>query len=257
MLYGCLFASMLFSSEAWGNLSKVDDSLLKNEAKALKSCLGIKSGTSTELVYQEINKPDIIAIIKDRQFKFAEKIKKLGKDEALVKEIWDICIVDGQPTSLRQYYEQIGSNNAETNINERRSKIETSEQSMCIRYKTIIGLEYCPTLYQSCLDDTKRKMITRWRMSSHKLRIETGRFSRPFIERKDRLCQVCSVIEDEEHALYDCSAHRVIREKYRDSLHLERRNIKELFNPADVDLAKKLAAFLSEIEENMKDLEMT
>ena len=140
VLYGCLFASMLFSAEAWGNLSRVDNSLLKNERKAIKSCLGIKSGTSTELIYQEINRADIISIIKDRQFKFAEKIKRLGRNEALVKEIWEMCMIDGQPTALRQYYEQICNNNAETNSSKRRNKIESSEQSMCARPKKICGL---------------------------------------------------------------------------------------------------------------------
>ena len=247
---------MLFSTEASGNLSKVKDSLMKNERKALKSCLGIKSGTPTDIIYQEIMVADIIAVLKDRQFKFAEKIKKLGKDEALVKEIWDICLIDGQPTSLRRYYEQLSNNNAEANYNERKNRIEASEQSMSIRYKNIIGFEYCPTLYQSCLDDVKRKIITRWRLSSHKLRIETGRYSRPFIERENRLGKLCNVLEDEIHAVYDCVAHRVIREKYKDILNLEHRDIKELFNPSDVDCAKSLAAFLEEIEENMEDLEM-
>ena len=257
VLYGCLFASMLFSSEAWGNLSKVKHTLLMNEKKALKSCLGIKSGTSTDIVYQEIMRPDIIAVLQDRQFKFAEKIKKLGKDEALVKEIWDICIIDNQPTSLRQYYEQLNNRNAETNFNDRKNRIETSDQSMCVRYRNMIGFEHCTTLYQSCLDDAKRKTITRWRLSSHKLRIETGRHSRPVIDRENRLCQMCNSVEDEIHAIYDCDAHRLIREKYKDALNLERRNIKELLSPTDIDLAMNLAGFLDEIEENMKDLEMT
>ena len=79
VLYSCLFESLLYSTEAWGNLSKVKKVLLETEKKALKSCLGVKAGTSTDLVYQEINRPDIIASINDRQFKFAEKIKKLNK----------------------------------------------------------------------------------------------------------------------------------------------------------------------------------
>ena len=134
--------------------------------------------------------------------------------------------------------------------------ITGSHKRYTIMYKNIIGFEYCPTLYQSCLDDVKRKIITRWRLSSHKLRIETGRYSRPFIERENRLCKLCNVLEDEIHAVYDCVAHRLIRERYKDILKLERRDIKELFNPSDVDSAKSLAAFLEEIEENMEDLEM-
>ena len=63
-------------------------------------------------------------------------------------------------------------------------------------------------------------------------------------------------MEDEIHAVFDCDAHRLIREKYKEILKLEDRNIKELFNPRDINSAKSLAAFLEEIEENMEDLEM-
>ena len=139
---------------------------------------------------------------------------------------------------------------------ERKRRIEDSEQVMCVRYKTMIGLGDCPALYQSCLDDSKRKTITRWRLSSHKLKIETGRYCRPQIEREHRLCQVCKVVEDESHAIFDCRAHRLIRDRYCNSLGLQSRDIKHLFNPGTVDDAKNLAAFLDEIEDNMKDLTM-
>ena len=255
-LYGCLFASMLHSVEGWGDLSLIEKTLLATERKALKSCLGIKSGTQTDLIYHEIFRSDIIAVIKDRQFNFAEKIKKVGKDEALMKEIWDMCQVDNQPTSLRQYYENAGDKNSDRNKSERRLRIETSEQSMCVRYRGIVGLEHCSTLYDSCLDDRRRKTITRWRLFSHKLRIETGRYSRPFTERDQRVCKLCKVVEDEVHAIFDCDAHRLIRDKYKDILKLQDITIQQLLNPTSVNGAKNLALFLDEIEENMKELDM-
>ena len=256
VLYGCMFAALLYSSEAWGDLSMIEKTLLVTERKALKSILGIKSGTSNDLVHHEINHPDIIAIIKDRQFTFAKKIKQLGKGEALVKEIWDMCIIDGEPTGMRRYYEEIKDGNCVNDVNTRKARIENSVESMGTRYRTICGIEPCSMLYQSCLDDTKRKTITRWRLSSHKLRIETGRYSRPYTERENRLCQICNVVEDEIHAIYDCKAHNLIRDKYKHMINLERRDTKKLLNPTNVNDATKLATFLNDIEENMKDLEM-
>ena len=256
VLYSCMFASLLYSGEAWGSLSKIEQKLLSIERKALKSCLGVKSGTSNELVYQEINQADIIATIKDRQYKFAEKIKNVGKGAALVKEIWDICVIQGKPTGLRRYYEEMKDKNQETNINERKMKIENSEESMCTRYKTICGTETCSILYQHYMDDTKRKTVTRWRLSSHKLKIETGRYSRPYTKRDDRLCKVCNVIEDESHAIYDCKAHNIIRENYKHLINLKHRNIKQILNPTNTTDATNLASFLDEIEDNMKELEM-
>ena len=254
VLYACLFASLLYSAEAWGDLSKIETSLLATEKKALKSCLGVKSGTTSDLIFTEISRPDIVAVIKDRQFNFARKIKNLKKGDALVKEIWDLC-ASLDPPSLRSYYEHITNNNTEINTTERRTRVETSEQSMCVRYRTMIGTNFSETLYNSCLDDTKRTTITRWRLSSHKLKIETGRYTRPITERENRLCDVCRVIEDERHAIYDCSVHRIIREKYKNILKLEDANLQRLLNPTSINEAINLGKFLNEIDENLKELE--
>ena len=56
--------------------------------------------------------------------------------------------------------------------------------------------------------------------------------------------------------LDDCDAHRLIREKYKDLLKLERRNSREVLNPTDIDIEMNLAAFLDEIQEKLIDLEM-
>ena len=171
-----------------------------------------------------------------------------------MKEIWDLCAAL-EPPSLRSYYEHIKDKNVESNIAERIRRVETSDQSMCVRYRTMVGMRYSETLYNSCLDDTKRTTITRWRLSSHRLKIETGRYTRPITERENRLCDVCRVVEDEYHAIYDCSVHRLIRDKYRDILHLEERNIQKLLNPTTTIEANSLGRFLNEIDENLKELE--
>ena len=256
VLYGCMFASLLYSAEAWGDLSLVEKSLLVTERKALKSILGIKSGTSNDLVYYEINHPDIIAFIKDRQFKFATKIKQLRKGDALVKEIWDMCVIDSEPTGLRRYYEDIKDGNCANDLLTRKTRISNSDESMCARYRSICGTEHCSILYQSCIDDTKRKIITRWRLSSHQLRIETGRYNRPYTERENRVCQVCDIVEDEIHAIYDCRAHNPIRNRYINTINFTSRDITQLFNPSNTDEMLNLAAFLNDIETNMKNLEM-
>ena len=87
VLYACLFASLLYSVEAWGNVNQLKEKLMKIERKALKRCLGVKSGTSNDLVYVELNKPGIVADIKDRQQKFYINILMLKQKGAIVKNI--------------------------------------------------------------------------------------------------------------------------------------------------------------------------
>ena len=56
-------------------------------------------------------------------------------------------------------------------------------------------------------DDENRIIISRWRLSSHKLHIETGRYKIPKVPTADRKCQICNILEDEYHALFSCIAH--------------------------------------------------
>ena len=255
VLYGCVFPAILYSAEAWGDLNKIESTLRATETKALKACLGVKSGTTSDVIYAEINRPDIISIIQDRQYNFRMKIENLNKDEALMKEVWDLC--DQQDNeNLCHYYRNIQCNNAASNLNNRKSNIELSDQTMNIRYRSMIGFTNPTILYDSCLDDEKRKIITRWRLSSHKLRIETGRYTNPKTLLMNRLCKICSIIEDERHAIYHCRAHISIRKNYQKDLDLQNDNISRLLNPVTISNAISLAKYLNEIEKNMEKLNM-
>ena len=88
------------------------------------------------------------------------------------------------------------------------------------------------------------------------VKIETGRFSRPFTQREDRKCVLCDVVEDEAHALFECRAHRLIRDRYKHLFDGDNKEIQQLLNPTSVADAISLAVYLEEIEENMKELEM-
>ena len=74
--------------------------------------------------------------------------------------------------------------------------------------------------YELYLDVIKDKYLchalTKLRVSSHKLRIETGRYGRNRIERHERLCELCTSgqVEDEYHFLFECSCYRQLRLQY-------------------------------------------
>ena len=64
----------------------------------------------------------------------------------------------------------------------------------------------------SFIPEIYRLAFTRMRTSSHRLRIETGRWSR--LEREDRLCKCRMGVGDEAHALTQCSLTEDIRQSY-------------------------------------------
>ena len=69
--------------------------------------------------------------------------------------------------------------------------------------------------YLNVLPERLRVPLSRLRLSSHSLRIETGRYHRARIERNQRLCVLCdSDTEDEYHFVIKCPVYNDIRIKY-------------------------------------------
>ena len=92
-------------------------------------------------------------------------------------------------------------------------------------------------------------------MSCHKLKIETGRYARSKTLLENRTCTLCDVLDDVYHALFECKAHRMIRRQYNELLRTHD-NVEKIFNPTTINSATKITTYLSEIEDNMKDLRM-
>ena len=126
---------------------------------------------------------------------------------------------------------------------------------MHIRCTNLFDMKFNKILYHSMIDDTDRMIITRWRLSSHHLYIETGRHKRPKIERNERKCIICNTLEDENHAIFECSAHRIIRMNYVQII-TTLPTVRMFLNPETIDLMKDVAKFLGKIEENMEKLDM-
>ena len=70
------------------------------------------------------------------------------------------------------------------------------------------------------LQDIKlRQILSKIRLSAHKLAIETGRYTVPPTPRSSRFCLVCkglnshSCVESEEHFIFDCSLYDDLRRK--------------------------------------------
>ena len=89
------------------------------------------------------------------------------------------------------------------------------------------GIEnYC----NSIVNPEHRKALTRIRTSAHPLKVETGRYSRPAIERNLRLCNFCDLheVEDEEHFLLRCKLYSDLRNQMFSDISVECKNFTTL-----------------------------
>ena len=228
---GCVLGAVLYSCECWGDISCVEDKLRGAEMKALRAILGVKTGTTIDLIYHELRRCSIISRIYDRQFNFFTKLSEMSANDAIAKMILDMF----DDSSMLTHYKNLEEKNGEREIIERENKIQSSEQSMC-KYYTELNLLPESQIYNSMLSDYFRVIISRWRLSNHGLCIETGRYTKPPTERKDRVCTLCRVLENEEHVIFNCPRYDDIRRKYE----LVRREA-------------SIQAFLNPKYENMKD----
>ena len=87
---------------------------------------------------------------------------------------------------------------------------------------SVLG-NYQPESYFYVLQNKEiRKQLTKFRISNHKLMIETGRYQRSKIPADVRFCPVCaaSEIENEEHFIINCKKYEHVREKFLDEIKL-------------------------------------
>ena len=73
-----------------------------------------------------------------------------------------------------------------------------------LRYVTYLSVnpDLEPSPFLQCMHPLTRDVV-RFRVGSHSLPIETGRWCRR--KREERLCDMCGVIGDEGHYLYSCA----------------------------------------------------
>ena len=93
-----------------------------------------------------------------------------------------------------------------------------------------------------------RTSLSRLRISSHRLEIETGRWHKPEkTPRSERKCQLCNTLEDEFHFIFECPLYHDIRELHIKKYYWNRPNIPkfvELLNSSNTTVIKNLAMFV-------------
>ena len=254
VLYSCMFPSILYSCETWGDTTSYAKDLLLVEKKALKACLGIKSSTPDDIIYIELNRADIICHIHTRQYKFYRKFICLNEDDSSAKKILNkLKAIDNIRKPFLEYFENLTEVNLKENLQKKKNNIASSNKSMHTRYLQLFPSESNKVLYNSMVDDKKRAIISRWRLSSHSLYVETGR--RVGLERSERRCIICNILEDENHALFICRAHTLIRRNHKLLLN-EYKSVSEILSPRKTEDILEIANYILEIENNMIDLKM-
>ena len=242
----CMFAAYLYGCECWSStIEEVREKILAIERKLLKIILQVKPSTPNEIVYTELGRCDMMCRIKKRQKRFFESCKQLTGEDAILSKIMSMC----SHLEFFKYYETLGDDLDLVNMSEMKEVINNSTKSHCTRYREISEVKYNDVIYGQYLREDKRVVLSKWRLSSHKLKVETGRYTTPLTPRQERVCSECpTCIEDEYHVVYQCPLYNNVRIRYRNIL-LKLTTIFDLLNPTNITDASEVGDFLLEIED--------
>ena len=201
----------LYSCESWIDVSIA--SVEKLYLSAIKSLLGVRKTTPNNLCLIELGYPPILDYVKSRQKRFLSNIlseRKYMSDDPLMMVL---KLTESNNKHSWDYIMNI------IKVEHEVSGIERLKQSIRLSSKTKMKtyLKLNPNLsvhpvYQLCnasIPDYLRTDFSRFRLSSHRLKIETGRWA--WLPPEERLC-LCGKVQDEEHVLLECVFTEHIRD---------------------------------------------
>ena len=183
MAYACVLSSILYGCETW-----FTNSFGKAETmytKIVKALLDVRNTTCNELCLVEADMPSFEALVAKRMKKYLQKkIPNLDEDDPLAKAI------ELSRTANTSSYRKIQallcdeSDVIEEDRGKRAEAIRASTSSKRVVYSQLNPLLQQHKLYKNnSLMEHKRIEFTRYRLSSHNLKVETGRWGR--IEREN------------------------------------------------------------------------
>ena len=212
----CFNASFLYGSEAWLGVKPSAD-MKSMYMKAIKMLLGVRQSTPNELCLIESGYPSLEAAIRQRQRRFFDRMRKERSDLADDPLMFALRLTERDNKVLWRYVSSVMNGEGDpivVDLDRRKEGIMSSEQTKTVTYRQINPTLSVHPMYSSeeVLEDDFRTAFTRLRLSSHRLRIETGRWTRT--PREERLCQCGEAIQTEQHVICDCTLVAHIRESY-------------------------------------------
>jgi hypothetical protein len=259
-LFDCYVNSILsYASEVWGankglNIEKV-------HLEYCRQLLGVKKSTNKVMIYSELGiyplqyirtyniikywckllKTDntILKCCYEYQFECAENdvehtwayfVKKtlfnLGFNDVWSNQELDESMLPIIKQRILDQYVQL-------------SRCEMDASVKCTTYKYLID-NHC-IQYYLCkpLTQSVKKIIAQFRMSSHQLAIETGRYHG--IDRNQRICVACKLyIEDEFHFILKCPLYNDLRNKFIKPYYYRRPSVFKLVQLLSTKSVKEL-----------------
>ena len=223
-----------YCSEIWGYMKAQE--IEKIHTMFLKRLLGVKRSTSNDMIYSETGR---LPLIVNRKFNMLKYWLKLTRTEnCVLKNIYEMTLRScnhqnnkNWSAEIRDILISIGLVDVwqQQRVENERLFLYLAKQSLkdlayqkidsfinnsnkCILYKHVLKNDRLVQSYlKQGIPAKYKKYISKFRLSAHSLKVETGRYDAT--ARENRLCTMCNLedIEDEYHFILKCPYYTDIR----------------------------------------------
>ena len=171
------------------------------------------------------------AFIVNRNFplQWTSKLKDILQRHGL-GYIWEHQFISEQTITLKSYLNTIIMRLRDNYIQTTLSHIRSQPK---LRTYCLLKNDFLMEHYLLNIRNIKTRVaVSKFRLSDHRLAIETGRYERPRVDPKDRICPVCKVTQDEIHCLVICQINGTSRAVLFDEIIKTKPSFK-FMNPED------------------------
>ena len=208
VLKACVMGSLLSNSDSFS--FGVPKDLENQYHKLIKCTLGVRQSTPNLLVLIESGLLPLRALILSRQLTFYKRFTESLRANSSRKEVFDKLKSDPNEPYVQHYINTSQKYTSKEEIYREFSaemKNQVNTQADNGGYKFDMYRKMNPSLDRSpfiSLPHPLSLQIIKFRLGSHKLPVETGRWY-GIRNRNDRVCSECGVLGDEVHYLYNCA----------------------------------------------------
>ena len=263
----CISPILNYSCDIWSSKKEIQ-CIEKVQLKFIKFLQGVKSSTCNMAIYGETGRFPLYLYHKckvidywirlellpenklvKQSFNMIKNLHQCGfktwleKVENILKEanmgpLQDQDYLENKAGNLKHIYNSVKqalyddfTNSWPTEIN------EYPKMRTYVTFKQELRME---TYLLEIKDFKLRRLLSRFRLSSHDLEIERGRYLKPPVPASERFCKTCqnNCIEDEKHILVECQTYSKLRSDFFEKLP---RDITVLENPFAQIMSSKIS----------------
>ena len=168
----------------------------------MKSLLGVRETTRNDTTLIEAGMPLLSQLIKKRTCAFMKKELNSDRtcDTPLIK-VYKLC--ESKQTKGSIFLRKIMNPTTQSDVSVV-EKFKNQNTSKALTYREINPELAIHKVYTSSeyINERERLSFTKFRLSSHHLKIETGRWAR--IDAENGVCDCGNGVQNEQHVLFSC-----------------------------------------------------